>query len=102
MLTLHHDVNNPGEPATSSHAVRRTQIQLDESTYQALRRRAFEEGCSLSALVREILGDALGTTGKRPSTLGAFSFVASGTSRQGDLAPVSERHDEALMNGGGS
>jgi len=26
----------------------------------------------------------------------SFSFVASGRSDQGELAPVSERHDEAL------
>lgn len=40
--------------------MRRTQIQLDERTYETLRRRAFEKGCSVSSYVREVLAYALG------------------------------------------
>lgn len=42
--------------------MKRTQIQLDERTYEALRRRAFEKGCSMSSLVRELMARSLGTS----------------------------------------
>ena len=75
----------------------RTQIQLDEATYDAVRRRAFEEGASLSAVVRKLLAEALGVTPGHPTQrIEDFTFVGVGRSRQGDHAPVSERHDEAL------
>ncbi len=77
--------------------MRRTQIQLDERTYAAARRRAYERGCSLSAVVREALAQSLGTSPtKRRRALADFRFVKVGRSRQGRLSPVSERHDEAL------
>jgi len=77
--------------------VKRTQLQLDDRLHEALRRRAFEEGCSMSELARRLLGEALGTSRKRPRPAVAdFAFVAAGASEQGPLAPVSERHDEAL------
>jgi plasmid stability protein len=77
--------------------MKRTQIQLDERTYAALRRRAYERGCSISALARELLTEALGTRpAKKRLSLKDFSFVGAGRSEQGELAPVSERHDEAL------
>lgn len=73
----------------------RTQIQLDEETYRAARRVAFERHVSLSAVVREALAAAL-PGAPRPSRRADFAFVGAGRSRQGSLAPVSERHDEAL------
>lgn len=77
--------------------MRRTQIQLDEQTYAALKRRAYARGCSVSALVRELLAEALGTRpARRRLTLKDLSFVGAGRSEQGAAAPVSERHDEAL------
>jgi hypothetical protein len=77
--------------------MKRTQIQIDERTYETLRRRAFDKGCSISSLVREILAYSLGTAKARHKrTLKDFTFVGAGRSRQGRLAPVSERHDEAL------
>lgn len=77
--------------------MKRTQIQLDERTYEALRRRAFEKGCSISSLVRELLGRSMGTgKAKQPPTVKDFTFVGAGRSRQDRLSPVSERHDEAL------
>ncbi len=77
--------------------MRRTQIQLDEQTYQRLRLRAFKEGCSISSLIRRALAKPLGKAkpGRRP-TINDFSFIRAGRSRQGRLKPVSERHDEAL------
>ena len=77
--------------------VKRTQIQLDEGTYEVLRRKAFERGCSISSYVREVLAYSLGTgAATRKRTLQEFRFIGTGKSRQGRLAPVSERHDEAL------
>lgn len=77
--------------------MKRTQIQLDEQTYAVLRRWAYARGCSVSALVRELLTEALGTPpAKRRLTLKDLPFVGAGRSEQGPAAPVSERHDEAL------
>lgn len=77
--------------------MKRTQIQLDERTYEALRRRAFEKGCSMSSLVRELMARSLGTsTATQQPTIKDFTFIGAGRSRQGRLSPVSERHDEAL------
>jgi hypothetical protein len=77
--------------------LKRTQIQLDERTYETLRRRAFERGCSMSSLVRELLAGSLGTSKtKQRTSIKEFSFIGAGRSRQGRLSPVSERHDEAL------
>ncbi|MBI2321382.1 MAG: ribbon-helix-helix protein, CopG family [Chloroflexi bacterium] len=39
--------------------MKRTQIQLDEPTYERLRRRAFEQGRSMSAVARDILAGRL-------------------------------------------
>jgi hypothetical protein len=79
--------------------MKRTQLQLDESTYEALRRKAFEEGKSISAVARELLADGLGEACReRRLTIDDFPFVGAGRSRQGKLQPVSERHDEALVD----
>lgn len=75
--------------------MKRMQIQLDEATCELLRRRALERGVSMSALLREVLREHLGA-GHAPRRLEDFRFVGSGRSEQGDLAPVSERHDELL------
>ena len=77
--------------------MKRTQIQLDERTYEVLRRRAFEKGCSISSCVREALSISLGISGmKQRRNIKDFRFIGAGRSRQGKFAPVSERHDEAL------
>ena len=75
--------------------MKRTQVQLDEVTYQALKRKAFERGVSMSAFLRELLRERLHPA-PVPRHLGMFRFIGSGQSEQGGLAPVSERHDEAL------
>ena len=77
--------------------MKRTQIQLDDETYAALRRRAYEEGRSMSALVRETLSQAFGAQGTRgKADVGDFGFVGVGRSRVRSDHPVSEHHDEAL------
>ena len=75
--------------------MKRTQVQLDEASYRALKRKAFERGVSMSALLRELLRTQLNPP-PLPRRLEMFQFIGSGRSEQGSLAPVSERHDEAL------
>ena len=50
--------------------MRRTQIQLDEPTYEMARRRAFSEGKSLAAVVREALTQYLAPSAEGPLTIG--------------------------------
>lgn len=76
--------------------MKRTQLQLDEPTYESLRRRAFQRGISMAALIRELLQEKLGTTPSRRLSLEDFPFIGSGRSEPGNLDPISERHDEAL------
>lgn len=72
----------------------RTQLQIDEATYDALRRKAHQERKSMSALVREILHEQLETSpGAKKLLSRDFSFISSGTSGRSD---TSVRHDEAL------
>lgn len=81
--------------------VKRTQIQLDEATYAALRLRAYRQGRSLSAVIRDTLAESLGSPLKKRGrrSIKDFPFVGAGASRQGIQAPVSERHDDALAKG---
>jgi hypothetical protein len=76
--------------------MKRTQVQLDEVTYERLRRRAFEQGVSMAALIREALQERLETRPSRHERLEDFLFIASGRSGEGGPEPISERHDEAL------
>jgi plasmid stability protein len=77
--------------------MKRTLIQLDEDTYARLRRRAFEQSRSISALVRELIAKGLAPEDRKyPKRVDQFSFVGVSRSKQGKLSPVSERHDEAL------
>jgi hypothetical protein len=77
--------------------VKRAQIQFDDETYSALRRRAYEEHRSISSVVREELQKALLPKKRRKRlTLRDFPFVGAGRTKQGGLSPISERHDEAL------
>jgi plasmid stability protein len=78
--------------------MKRTQIQLDDAVYEALRRRAFERQTSMAAVVREVLAEALGLgKGPRRASLADFSFVGCGRSAERPERPVSEHHDEALV-----
>jgi plasmid stability protein len=77
--------------------MKRTLIQFDEDTYHKLRHRAFEEKRSISSLARELIAKGLQPSKpKKRTRIEQFSSVASGKSKQGRLAPVSVRHDEAL------
>jgi hypothetical protein len=77
--------------------MKRTLIQFDEDTYNKLRHRAFEQKRSISSVARELVAKGLQTSKRKKRTrIEQFSFIGSGSSKQGRLAPVSERHDEAL------
>lgn len=77
--------------------MKRTLIQFDEDTYNTLRNRAFEQKRSISSVARELIAKGLRSPKpKKRTRVDQFSFIGSGRSNQGKLAPVSERHDEAL------
>lgn len=76
--------------------MKRTQLQLDEDTYQTLRTQAYEEGVSIAGLVRKILRQHLFDSPERPRNVREFSFIASGRSDVSEFDPISEHHDEAL------
>ena len=72
----------------------RTQLQIDDDTYEALRLRAYKERKSMSAVVRELLREGLGLENRSTDLQGVqFSFVSSGASGRKD---ISVRHDDAL------
>jgi len=78
--------------------VKRTQIQLDEQTHAALRRLAYEQGTSMASIIRDTLARSLGTkAGRKPKRVRPYAFVGAGRSVQKARGPVSERHDEALV-----
>ncbi len=76
--------------------MKRLQIQLDEATYDALRRRAFEEQASMASVVRDALAGSVGRPAPPPQTLEDFGFIGAGSSEPPLDGPVSERHDEFL------
>ena len=77
--------------------MKRTLIQFDEETYNKLRHRAYEERRSISSVARELISKGLQPPKKNKLTrVEQFRSVGAWRSKQGRLAPVSERHDEAL------
>jgi hypothetical protein len=79
--------------------MKRTQVQIDEATYEALRRLAYEQSKSVSAVVRALLSQALQPKGReKPLSLKDFKFIGAARSSPGKLARVSTRHDDALAD----
>ena len=79
--------------------MRRTQVLLDEVTYQAVKREAQARDRSMSELLRQVLRQQLGSRPKERRHVNDLGFVSLGRSNQrpGDrLYPISEQHDEAL------
>ena len=74
----------------------RAHVQLDETTYRLARRKASDNGVSFASLVREALQQYLARESGNRLTIEDLGFVGIGSSDQGNLSPVSERHDEAL------
>jgi hypothetical protein len=81
--------------------MRRTQIQLDEVTWTALRRAAYERGTSMSSVVRETLAGAFEVSERKkkakPRSARLLSVVGIGRSADEDLKPVSVNHDDAFV-----
>ncbi|MHB0936166.1 MAG: ribbon-helix-helix domain-containing protein [Armatimonadota bacterium] len=69
----------------------RTQLQLDEPTYEALRRVAHRRRTSMSSVVREILHEHLHIKASVDYT--KLAFIGMGRSGKSD---ISERHDDYL------
>jgi plasmid stability protein len=69
----------------------RTQVQLDNQTYETLRHIAHRRHASMSAVVREILHAHLAIPEGQTQPL--LSFIAAGASGHRD---TSLRHDEIL------
>ena len=72
--------------------MRKTQIQLDEQTYQKVRRRAFERNISMAEVIREALASEFGAGGTAPRP--ELTFVGIGSS--GARGAISEDHDAEL------
>lgn len=63
--------------------MRRTQIQLDEATYELLRQKAHERHVSLARVVREAVAQYLSGAPKRRLTLADFKFIGIGSAKPG-------------------
>jgi hypothetical protein len=75
--------------------MKRTQIQLEDGTYRLLKKRAFEQGKSVSAIVREMVEEGLRTP-KRRLRMEDLTFIGAGKSEPSPLDPISENIDAAL------
>lgn len=72
----------------------RTQLQIDEETYDALRNAAFLQHKSISAIARGILRTSLLENKQSELKLkNKFRFISSGSSGFSD---ISENHDKYL------
>jgi hypothetical protein len=77
--------------------MKRLQIQVDDPTYETLRRLAFGRRQSLAGVIRDLLHEGLKPSTPHASGVRRFSFVGVGDSGEaGRRDRVSERHDEFL------
>jgi hypothetical protein len=82
--------------------MKRTQLQLEDPVYDALRRRAYESRTSMAGVVREAVKTYLGvpprpaTRLKRPAPARRLSITGCFKTRPGALRSVAEQHDIAL------
>ena len=73
----------------------RTQIQLDEAACKEIKRIAYEQGKSMSAVARELLDRSLKRKEKPDKKLTGADFPFIGKYRSGE-SDISERHDDYL------
>ena len=66
--------------------MRRTQVQLDNDIYELLRQEAFNEGVSISELVRRIIRRYM-EAGDRAAQVESLGFVGIGEGVQGGWRP---------------
>ena len=78
--------------------MRRMHVQLDDAVYEAVRRRACEQGRSMASVVREALSEAFGAAaGEQDAkrTVEDFTFVGMGRDPDPPSdVPVSVDHDK--------
>jgi len=70
----------------------RTQVQLEDETYEEVRRLAFSQRTSISALMRKMINEGLGRRGRR-KRLDVALLAGIGKSGKKD---ISSRHDDYL------
>ncbi len=73
--------------------MRRTQIQLDEATYELLRQKAHERHVSLARVVREAVAQYLTAAPKPRLTLADFKWIGMGSADPEPGRSVAEDHD---------
>ena len=71
----------------------RTQIQLDEATYELLRQKAHERHVSLARVVRDAVAQYLTGAPKRRLTLADFKWIGMGSVDPEPGRSVAEDHD---------
>ena len=76
----------------------RTQIQLDESTWERLRQIAFQKKTSIAAVVREMIKAQVSPKRKTKLRMEDFTFIGSGRSRGKGAGTIAERHDEEFAD----
>ena len=76
--------------------MKRTQVQLDDTTYVLAKQKAFVENKSMAAIIREAVAEYLTSPDGSRTGLESFTFIGSGRSGPGGPRPLSERHDDAL------
>lgn len=78
--------------------MKRTQIQLGDEAYEALRAKAFTTGRSLAAVVREAVEQYLGgKPAKKPKVrIEDLTWLGSGRSEGTGPGDIGERHDDYL------
>ena len=74
--------------------MKRTQIQLDDSTYQLVKNKAYAENRSMASLIRDAVDEYIGTKRKPLKSLRDLKFVASRRSDQSDHRSGSVHHDD--------
>jgi hypothetical protein len=79
--------------------MKRVLIQLEEETFEVLRQRAFEEKKSISGVIRELIQKEVNPPARQKQlSIKDFRFIGAGKSLQRSLEPISERHDQALVD----
>jgi len=76
----------------------RTQIQLENSTWERLRQVAFQRKKSIAAVIREMINTQVSPKKKTKIRMEDLTFIDSGRSRGKGAGTISERHDEEFAN----
>lgn len=74
----------------------RTQIQLDERLFEAIREQSFREGSSVAGTVRRALRASFPSSDR--GARARFSFIASGRSRGKRSGTIARLHDDAFAD----